>query len=139
MSARGQWVFDLDTGGKKIPETVKRDIEKRVRLVAEKEFQGRYNRLKIRFRGQFCYMDAYTEPGSLKIGHRQTGRRPKKHTWKGCATLLCTSAGCVTLATTNGALPFTPTATRSTNFLYIRMVPSSELQKKRSSHPEWFT
>ncbi len=62
MSARGQWVFDPDSGGKKIPETVKRDIEKRVHLVAKEQFKGRYNRLEIRYRSQFCYIDAYTEP-----------------------------------------------------------------------------
>ena len=28
MSPRGQWMFDPDAGGKKIPEAVKRDIKK---------------------------------------------------------------------------------------------------------------
>jgi len=62
MSARRQWVFDPDSGGKKIPETVKRDIEKRIHAVANEQFNGRYTRLDIRFRGQFSYIDAYTEP-----------------------------------------------------------------------------
>lgn len=62
MSERGQWVFNPDSGGKKIPEMVKQDIEKRVHLVAKGQFKGRYNRLDIRFRSQFCYIDAYTEP-----------------------------------------------------------------------------
>jgi hypothetical protein len=62
MSARGQWVFHPDAGGEKIPETVKRDVEKRIYRAAEEQFKGRYNRLEIRFRGQFCYIDAYTEP-----------------------------------------------------------------------------
>ena len=62
MVARSQWVFDPDAGGKKIPETVKRDIEKRIHAVANEQFKGRYKRLEIRFRGQFCYIDAYTEP-----------------------------------------------------------------------------
>jgi hypothetical protein len=62
MPTRGQWVFDPDAGGKKIPETVKRDIEKRIHAVANKQFRGRYTRLEIRFRGQFCYIDAYAEP-----------------------------------------------------------------------------
>lgn len=30
--------------------------------MAEEHFQGHYTRLDIRFRGQFCYIDAYTEP-----------------------------------------------------------------------------
>jgi hypothetical protein len=62
MSARGQWVFNPDSGGKKIPEIVKGDIEKRIHSVAIEQFSGQYNRLDIRFRGQFCYIDAYTEP-----------------------------------------------------------------------------
>ena len=62
MSPQGQWVFDPDAGGKKIPETMKRDIEKRIVRVAEEQFKSRYERLEIRFRGQFCYIDAYTEP-----------------------------------------------------------------------------
>jgi hypothetical protein len=62
MPARKQWVFDPDTGGKKILETVKRDIEKRIHAVANEQFEGRYQRLEIRFRSQFCYIDAYIEP-----------------------------------------------------------------------------
>lgn len=57
-----QWVFDPDSGGVKIPEVVKRRTEKRIRRYAEKHFAGRYTRLDIRFRGQFCYIDVYTEP-----------------------------------------------------------------------------
>ena len=58
----GQWVFDPDSGGVKIPESVKKQTEARIRRVAEQEFAGRYTRLDIRFRGQFCYIDAFTEP-----------------------------------------------------------------------------
>ena len=55
-------MFDPDAGGKIIPEIVKRDIEKRIHQDAYEQFKGKYNRLEIRFRGQFCYIDAYTEP-----------------------------------------------------------------------------
>ena len=57
-----QWMFDPDSGGVKIPDTVKRRTEQRVRAYAEQHFAGKYTRLDIRFRGQFCYIDAYTEP-----------------------------------------------------------------------------
>jgi hypothetical protein len=60
-----QWIFDPDSGGKKIPEAVKGRTEARIRRVAEAHFAGRYTRLEIRFRGQFCYIDAYTEPAPL--------------------------------------------------------------------------
>jgi hypothetical protein len=56
------WVRDYGSGGKTIPPVVQREIEKRILAVAESEYKGRYMRLDIRFKGQFCYIDAYTEP-----------------------------------------------------------------------------
>jgi len=50
-----QWMFDPNSGGKKIPAAVQADVEKRIRAVAEKEFKGKYTRLEIRFKSQFCY------------------------------------------------------------------------------------
>ena len=65
MPARGQWVYDPDRGGVRIPETVQRRTEDRIRRYAEQHFAGRYIKLAIRFRGQFCYIDAYQEPEPL--------------------------------------------------------------------------
>jgi len=62
MSPRGVWLFDPNSGGTKIPPAVQADVEQRIRAIAEKEFKGKYTRLEIRFRNQFCYIDAYTEP-----------------------------------------------------------------------------
>lgn len=62
MPARGQWVFDPNSGGKPIPETVRRQVDARLQRYAAAHFAGRYTRLDIRFRAQFCYVDAYTEP-----------------------------------------------------------------------------
>jgi hypothetical protein len=59
---RRMWVFDPEHGGVKIPEAVKRRTETRLQRFAEQHFAGRYLRLDIRFRGQFCYVDAYTDP-----------------------------------------------------------------------------
>ncbi len=61
MSAK-QWVFDPDSGGVKISAAVKRRTEQRIRAYAEAHYAGKYTRLDIRFRSQFCYIDAYTEP-----------------------------------------------------------------------------
>ena len=61
MASRG-WSFDPDSGGVKIDDAVKRRIGERILRCAEAHFAGRYTRLDIRFRGQFCYVDAYTEP-----------------------------------------------------------------------------
>lgn len=60
--ARKTWVFDPDTGGVNIPPAVRTRTEARIRRFAEEHFAGKYTRLEIRFRGQFCYIDAYTEP-----------------------------------------------------------------------------
>jgi hypothetical protein len=57
-----QWVFDPNAGGVRIKEDVKKRTEERIRRYAEQEHAGRFTRLDIRFRGQFCYIDAYTEP-----------------------------------------------------------------------------
>ena len=62
MPAQKQWVFDPDSGGIKIPDLVKRDVEDRIKKVAEKHYKGKYIRLDIRFRSQFCYIDAFREP-----------------------------------------------------------------------------
>lgn len=59
---QGTWVWNPDAGGVKIPERVKHPTEERLRRYAEEHFAGKYTRLDIRFRGQFCYVDAYTEP-----------------------------------------------------------------------------
>jgi hypothetical protein len=61
MSPR-QWMFDPDSGGVKIQEAIKSRTENRIRHYAETHLAGRYARLDIRFRAQFCYVDAYTEP-----------------------------------------------------------------------------
>ena len=57
-----QWSFDPNSGGVKIPPSVQANVEKRICAVAEKEYKGKYTRLEIRFKNQFCYIDAYTEP-----------------------------------------------------------------------------
>lgn len=63
MPTKGrQWVFSPGSGGRPVSEAVKRRTEERLQHCAEQHFAGRYTRLEIRFRGQFCYIDAYTEP-----------------------------------------------------------------------------
>ena len=63
--AHGMWVFDPSSGGTKITDPVKRRTETQIRAYAQAHFAGKYTRLDIRFRGQFCYIDAYTEPKPL--------------------------------------------------------------------------
>jgi hypothetical protein len=57
-----QWIFDPNSGGIKIKESVKSRTQKRIIRYAESNLAGHYTRLDIRFRNQFCYVDAYKEP-----------------------------------------------------------------------------
>ncbi|MBK1723980.1 hypothetical protein [Thiocystis violacea] len=56
------WVFDPQSGGVKIPQRIQPDIRQRILDHAEKHYSGKFNRIDVRFRGQFCYIDAYIEP-----------------------------------------------------------------------------
>jgi len=62
MSPRKVWGFNPNSGGITIPASVKNDIEGRINNIAEKHFKGKYTRLDIHFKGQFCYIDAFQEP-----------------------------------------------------------------------------
>ncbi len=56
------WVRDPHSGGVKIPKRLQESTKQRILAYAEAHYAGKYTRLDIRFRSQFCYIDAYTEP-----------------------------------------------------------------------------
>ena len=56
------WVYDPQSGGVKIPDRLKPRIRQRILEHAEKHYAGKHNRIDVRFRTHFCYVDAYTEP-----------------------------------------------------------------------------
>ncbi len=60
--AKKMWVLDPQSGGQKILDVTKKRISTRILDHAAKNYGGKYNRIDVRFRGQFCYIDAYTEP-----------------------------------------------------------------------------
>ena len=43
--------------------------QRRIRAHAEANYAGRFNRLDIRFRGAFCYVDAYIDPPPAERVH----------------------------------------------------------------------
>lgn len=61
MRGRG-WVLDPHSGGRKIPEAVRRETVDRLEGHAAAHYAGKYTRLGIRFHGALCYIDAFTEP-----------------------------------------------------------------------------
>ena len=56
------WVYDPQSGGRKIPHTTKPRIHQRVIAHAQKHYAGKFTRIEVRFSGKFCYIDAYKEP-----------------------------------------------------------------------------
>lgn len=56
------WVHDSQSGGRSIPDAAKPRIRQRILAYAKKHYAGKYNRIEVRFRGKFCYIDAYKEP-----------------------------------------------------------------------------
>ena len=60
--ARKVWVYDPHSGGVNIPDRVKQRIRQRILDHAENHYSEKFNRIDVRFRGKFCYIDAYLEP-----------------------------------------------------------------------------
>ena len=59
---RGRWVRSPKASKQKIPSAVQTRTERRLLKYAETHLAGRYTRMEIRFRGEFCYVDAFEEP-----------------------------------------------------------------------------
>lgn len=55
------WIREPGRGGLEIDDTVKEHTKKRIIKYAQTNFAGHCTKLDIRFRMQFCYVDAYTE------------------------------------------------------------------------------
>jgi len=60
--ARKQWVLSPHTGGSKVSVAVQDETRRRIFRHAELHYRGLFTRIEVRFRGQFCYIDAFTEP-----------------------------------------------------------------------------
>src|SRR5918996_1572985 len=62
MSRRKVWVSSPHTGGSRVPAALQDETRRRILRHAEAHYAGRYERIDVRFRGAFCYIDAYLEP-----------------------------------------------------------------------------
>ncbi len=56
------WVLDPHSGGVKIPKRLQPKIKERILAYAQENYGEHFIRLDIRFRSQFCYINAYKEP-----------------------------------------------------------------------------
>lgn len=73
MPGRRVWTYNPHSGGMTVPDHVRGSTEVRIRGFAAEHFAGRYRDLAVRFRGQFCYVDAYVEPEPLPAGRSGPG------------------------------------------------------------------
>jgi hypothetical protein len=74
------WVMDPHSGGKKIPEAEKPVIQRRILAYAEEHYAGKFRSIDIRFKGAFCYIDAYEEPYvDPKQAFTNTGETPEQY------------------------------------------------------------
>jgi hypothetical protein len=54
--------YNPHAGGKKIPPASQERIRHRILAHAEKNYSGKFHKIDVRFKNQFCYIDAYREP-----------------------------------------------------------------------------
>lgn len=62
------YLYDAHQGGTMIPNAIRSRIEDRLNSFARQRFPGRYRELGVWFRGQFCYVDVFRNPGSVPEG-----------------------------------------------------------------------
>jgi len=72
MSRRKVWVSSPNAGGSAIPPRLQEETRRRILAHAEAQYAGKYNRIEVRFRGAFCYIDAYCEPAAPTRGLLRT-------------------------------------------------------------------
>lgn len=58
------WQRAPHSGGTAIPDSVQCDTQRRILAYASKQYAGRFLRIEVRFRGHFCYIDAFCEPAA---------------------------------------------------------------------------
>lgn len=73
MSERRVWVYNPHRGGVTIPDHLRHSTEARITTFAAEHFAGRYREVVVRFRGQFCYVDAHVDPDPLPAGSSGPG------------------------------------------------------------------
>ena len=56
------WQFNPSNGGRQVPDAVRRATKAAILNHGKGHFAGRYRELDVRFKAQFCYVDAYVEP-----------------------------------------------------------------------------
>jgi len=63
---RKAWVFNPQTGGKRISPAAQEAVKERILEHAKRNYSGKYQRIEVRFRGALCYIDAFQKPDVVK-------------------------------------------------------------------------
>lgn len=66
------YLYDAHSGGTMISDHVATKTEDRLRRFAHERFGGSFRELGVWFRGPFCYLDLYQDPGPLLEGWSPT-------------------------------------------------------------------
>jgi hypothetical protein len=61
VAPKRSWVRDPGSGGMDIPAQAQARIRKRILDYANAEYAGRFESIDVRFKGKFCYIDAYLD------------------------------------------------------------------------------
>jgi hypothetical protein len=62
---RARWVYNPHAGGTPIPEAVRSQITTRLQAHAKNRVPGQFDRLEVRIKGKFCYLDIHQDPGPV--------------------------------------------------------------------------
>ena len=73
------WVRDPHSGGVKVPEATKTETTRRILAHAAKHYAGGYARIDVRFKGAYCYIDAFTEPDVKGAVWKVTGETREQY------------------------------------------------------------
>lgn len=90
MTRRVHWVLSPHTGGTPVPSRAQIETRRRIQAHADEHYSGRFLRIDVRFRGCFCYIDAFCEPdrptrselrslGMTRDEYREHGRERPIH------------------------------------------------------------
>jgi hypothetical protein len=63
---RKAWVFNPQTGGKKISPPAQEAVKERILEHAKRNYSGKHKRIEVKCRGALCYIDVFQEPDVVK-------------------------------------------------------------------------
>ena len=90
--AKKTWGTNPNSGGIPIPPIVQQDVRARIEAYAHQHYSGKFTRLEIYFKKQFCYIDAYKKVSVNEIhlyGDLSESREEKLDRLRNTPTHLC--------------------------------------------------